>query len=104
MTEVGVYACSICNEPSTEICVRCTKDACRNHRCERCKACSDCCECEVPLTGPEVPAEILSVSPTEAAIPAPPEASEEPDLSIPPVPVPPESDGIVAEPADTDHS
>lgn len=91
MTEAAVYTCSICNEPSTAICVRCTKDACRNHRCERCKACSDCCECEVPLTGPEpeMPDAIVATpSAPEAvpALPAPPQASEEPDLNIPTVP------------------
>jgi hypothetical protein len=53
VTETATFVCSICNEPSTEICVYCTKDTCGNHRCERCKRCSDCCECEVPLTGPE---------------------------------------------------
>lgn len=41
-----VYECSICEEPSTEICARCTKDACPLHLCERCGFCSDCCVCE----------------------------------------------------------
>jgi hypothetical protein len=41
------FACSICGEPSTEICVYCTKDACDNHRCEKCQRCSDCCQCEL---------------------------------------------------------
>ena len=50
--------CSICSEPSTDICVYCTKDACANHRCDRCKRCSDCCECDVPLSAAEaVPVE-----------------------------------------------
>lgn len=44
-----VFLCSICGEPSTEICVYCTKDACRNHLCDRCHRCSDCCECPLPL-------------------------------------------------------
>ncbi len=43
------FACSICGEESTRICVRCTKDACDNHLCEKCGRCSDCCVCEVPL-------------------------------------------------------
>lgn len=43
------FSCSICGEPSTEICVYCTKDACQNHLCIRCRRCSDCCECVVPL-------------------------------------------------------
>jgi hypothetical protein len=50
MTEAAIFTCSICGEPSGEICVYCTKDTCSNHRCERCKRCSDCCECEVPLS------------------------------------------------------
>ena len=40
------FQCNICSEPSTEICVYCTKDACSNHRCEKCNRCSDCCQCE----------------------------------------------------------
>jgi len=43
------FQCSICDEPSTRICARCTKDACENHLCEKCLRCSDCCECEVAL-------------------------------------------------------
>ena len=52
--EAAVFTCSICGEPSKEICTLCTKDACPNHRCERCKRCSDCCECDVPLSAEEV--------------------------------------------------
>jgi hypothetical protein len=44
------FNCSICEEESTHICVRCTKDACDNHLCDRCHRCSDCCECEVALS------------------------------------------------------
>ena len=47
MTDAAAFACSICNEPSTEICIYCTKDACSNHRCEKCQRCSDCCQCEL---------------------------------------------------------
>lgn len=43
------FVCSICEEQSTRICVRCTKDTCSNHLCEKCGACSDCCDCEVRL-------------------------------------------------------
>jgi len=43
------YTCSICGEPSTEICHYCTKDACANHLCQKCHYCSDCCHCEIPL-------------------------------------------------------
>lgn len=51
MTETKTYTfqCSICGEPSTEICVRCTKDTCENHRCPKCQRCSDCCVCDVHL-------------------------------------------------------
>jgi hypothetical protein len=43
------FECSICGDPSGEICSWCTKDACTNHMCARCKRCSDCCTCEIPL-------------------------------------------------------
>jgi hypothetical protein len=72
----AIFTCSICGDPSTEICAYCTKDACVNHRCERCKRCSDCCECEVPLSAGEVV--------TEEA------AAEEPAA------VPPEIDALAA--------
>ena len=49
MSETHTFVCSICGDPSTDICVYCTKDACPNHLCAKCKRCSDCCECEVPL-------------------------------------------------------
>jgi hypothetical protein len=44
--DTATFVCHICGEPSSEICVRCTKDACANHRCEKCKRCSDCCQCD----------------------------------------------------------
>ena len=43
------FVCNICEEESTRICVRCTKDTCSNHLCEKCGACSDCCDCEIQL-------------------------------------------------------
>ena len=46
------FACSICEQESTRICVFCTKDACNIHVCGRCGCCSDCCTCEVPLNEP----------------------------------------------------
>ena len=49
MTPTVTFTCSICGEPSGEICVFCTKDACGNHVCEKCRRCSDCCECEIHL-------------------------------------------------------
>lgn len=89
MTETAVYTCSICNEPSTDICVRCTKDACRNHRCERCKACSDCCECEVPLTGPEpqIPQQAAEAKEVVDVFTSPQNIQEpEPNISAEPLP------------------
>lgn len=47
------FTCSICGEPSTRICVWCTKDTCDNHICARCLRCSDCCECEQTRTAQE---------------------------------------------------
>jgi hypothetical protein len=57
--EERTFTCSICQDPSTAICVFCTKDACPNHLCRRCSRCSDCCSCDVPLdeAGPEVQAQ-----------------------------------------------
>ena len=49
MNEPRTFSCSICGDPSTQICVYCTKDTCPNHLCSKCARCSDCCECEVPL-------------------------------------------------------
>jgi hypothetical protein len=49
MTTTMPFVCSICEEQSTRICVRCTKDTCSNHLCEKCGACSDCCDCEIHL-------------------------------------------------------
>jgi hypothetical protein len=43
------FSCSICSEPSTQICTWCTKDACNNHLCPHCLRCSDCCDCELGL-------------------------------------------------------
>jgi hypothetical protein len=49
VTPTLTFTCSICGEPSREICNYCTKDACSNHICDKCQRCSDCCECEVHL-------------------------------------------------------
>jgi len=83
----AVFTCSICGEPSSEICAYCTKDACRNHRCARCKRCSDCCECEEPLSAAEVeepvpaptPAEVPETPPTVEATPAIHEETQDAD-------------------------
>lgn len=92
--ETAVFTCSICGEPSRDICVSCTKDACANHRCVRCKRCSDCCECEIPLSATEA-REGEQAAPHDAAITenaptAPPSAVRAPE----PVPEP-----ATAEPA-----
>ena len=50
--EVSTFICSICGDPSRDICVYCTKDACGNHLCERCRRCSDCCGCDMPVFNP----------------------------------------------------
>jgi hypothetical protein len=74
----AVFTCSICGEPSTNICAECTKDACANHRCERCKRCSDCCECEVPLS-----AEEAASAPVVEPVPEPPVESPSTDFVAP---------------------
>jgi hypothetical protein len=53
VNEAHAFTCSICGEPSSEICVYCTKDACANHLCSKCLRCSDCCGCKVPLDDAE---------------------------------------------------
>ncbi len=82
--ETAIFTCSICGEPSAEICVYCTKDACANHRCDRCKRCSDCCECEMPLSAAEVPLAtevvpdiVQEVAPQADALSEPLEAEQE---------------------------
>jgi hypothetical protein len=52
MSPAITFHCSICDEPSTRICVRCTKDTCDNHLCEKCGRCSDCCNCGVTRRDP----------------------------------------------------
>jgi hypothetical protein len=69
IVNAAIFTCSICGEASNNICAYCTKDACRNHRCERCKRCSDCCECEVPLSAEEPAAPLEPAVPQEAAVP-----------------------------------
>ena len=75
------FFCYICEEESTHICARCTKDSCDNHLCERCHRCSDCCECEVRLSDQAphsvaAPVVVPHVEPMEA-----------PQNGIPPEPV-----------------
>lgn len=89
------FACSICEQESTHICERCTKDTCITHLCVKCRHCSDCCECEDPMT--EAPAmEVPTVAETRqapAAESAPVSGSE--PLETPQAPV--EPSGIPAE-------
>jgi len=87
------FMCSICEEESTHICVRCTKDACDNHLCERCHRCSDCCECEVALSeNVHEPEPVRAVF--HAAVPKPepephlPEPDPDPDPFPEPEPEP----------------
>jgi len=77
------FVCSICSEPSHEICVYCTKDVCHLHRCQRCLRCSDCCECESPVClDEEITAEPVADTPI-AGTPAPPEAPATAPPAIP---------------------
>jgi len=78
--EPAIFTCSICGEPSMDICAYCTKDACANHRCERCKRCSDCCECEVPLSAQEAHPEPEPVIEAPAPLDAPLPLSAEPPV------------------------
>jgi hypothetical protein len=75
----AVFTCSICGEPSTNICAYCTKDACANHRCVRCKRCSDCCECEVPLSAEEPEPEVVVIE-APANVVVEPELPTEPEV------------------------
>jgi hypothetical protein len=75
------YACSICEQESTRICLFCTKDACGIHICDRCGCCSDCCQCDVPL---EETAHVPSAASAEAAAQPVPEAHDAmPELAVP---------------------
>jgi hypothetical protein len=46
MEAIFTFTCTICGEPSRDICEYCTKDTCGNHLCVRCRRCSDCCDCD----------------------------------------------------------
>ncbi len=78
IVNAAVFTCSICGEPSANICAYCTKDACANHRCERCKRCSDCCECDVPLSAEEAVAELVAEAPAEVSLPVETDVFSEP--------------------------
>ena len=84
------FVCSICEEESTRICVRCTKDACENHLCEKCGRCSDCCECELALDEHPNPSVGSARAVLSTAIPAATATSPEPDPEAEPeAPAPP---------------
>ena len=87
MTPTVTFTCSICGEPSGEICVFCTKDACANHVCEKCHRCSDCCECEIhldehsePVVAPTPLADVVFDEETVivSEVATPPEVAEAP--------------------------
>jgi hypothetical protein len=88
------FTCSICEEESTRICVRCTKDACNNHLCERCRRCSDCCECEVALSE-AVREPVHSVFHAAVPKPEPKPHLPEPDPDPDPFPAPDPEPGPV---------
>src|SRR3954453_8613877 len=91
------FTCSICGEESTQICARCTKDACDNHICEKCLRCSDCCEGEMRLAEP-----LRMLAPPPARV-APTDPDPEPHTPLPgPDPDPaPEPIPEIHEPAAT---
>ncbi len=72
------FACSICEQESTRICVFCTKDACNIHLCGRCGCCSDCCPCEVPLSEPPLSDPVRAPVAAEAVQPV---SAPEPELA-----------------------
>jgi hypothetical protein len=75
------FVCNICEQESTLICVRCTKDTCANHLCAKCGCCSDCCDCEVPLDEHEfshVPT-VHAGAPKPDPEPEPPHPPPDPD-------------------------
>jgi hypothetical protein len=81
VSEARTFFCSICGDPSTQICVYCTKDACSNHLCGKCLRCSDCCECDVPLEAADQAS--VDALPLPAAEPVEPVAPVEPEAAVP---------------------
>ncbi|MDP9054849.1 MAG: hypothetical protein M3N93_11205 [Acidobacteriota bacterium] len=78
------FVCSICEEQSTRICVRCTKDTCSNHLCDKCGACSDCCDCELHLEHEATSFEPVQPPPAEPT----PHPMPDPDPAPDPDPIP----------------
>ena len=77
------FICSICEEASTQICARCTKDTCGNHLCDKCLRCSDCCECELALEEKTPVPVVRSMTPVVDEAEFAPEAPDEPLPSEP---------------------
>jgi len=94
------FVCSICSDPSHEICVYCTKDVCHLHRCQRCLRCSDCCECESPVCLDEEPEMVPAVAeiPVDAPVTAPVEipAAASDELSPEEFPEVPEEPPVIS--------
>lgn len=78
------FFCSICEEQSNRICVRCTKDTCANHLCEKCGRCSDCCDCEIRLETFDEPRMAVPHEPEPEPHPMPDPDEPEPE----PLPIP----------------
>ncbi len=88
------FVCNICEEESTRICMRCTKDTCSNHLCEKCGCCSDCCNCDVPLDDHDAPLP----PPMHAEVPRPDPEPEPPHPPPDPDPFPDDEPGPEAGP------
>jgi len=87
MTTTMPFVCSICEEQSTRICVKCTKDTCANHLCEKCGACSDCCDCEIRLQEETAESTHLAGPHEPAPHPHPmPDPDDEPEPEPDPIP------------------
>jgi hypothetical protein len=85
------FFCTICEEESTRICARCTKDTCSNHLCDRCGRCSDCCECEPQVREPVRAAAHPAAAPHDhppASAPAPVVEPVPPPAPAEPAPAP----------------
>ncbi len=81
------FSCNICEQESTRICVRCTKDTCGNHLCDKCRSCSDCCECDVPLSADYPEGHAVHLSPPHEPEPKP-HPGPDPDPAPEPEPIP----------------
>lgn len=78
--EAAVFSCSICGDPSHEICAYCTKDACGIHLCDRCHRCSDCCVCDQPRVREEANGTVKENA--ETVVPEQPHARESTEEAV----------------------